>query len=447
MDKMEDLHLDRMIKLACAFIIVVLIFAGCSASSQMTEEEDDNDKVTLEAWIFFDQNTPGTHYFDTWEALEAELGYDITVKTFSTEELKDKLRISLASKELPDIFAVWGGTFPDFLINAEACLPVQDYINESDLNFKPSYLVPYSDGNNYIIPCLVEAYAVTYCNNTLMAEVGVTPPKTWEELLAFIDAVTLYNSEHGTDYAAMELGDKDNWLGDLLYTMIVNRMDPYALDKLMSGEMSFSEGKLFLEAAYKVRRLVEKGAFPKDFLDTGEVESIENFIKGEALLFPHQSTIVYHLMDHMGKDGISLVQFPDLSLAFNPNYSRYMIDINHTLTPGLCISSHTAYPDEAAKLCLAFADRVNRVNVSEYGYINITDDDSLVPPENLPTPVVSFQTMLEDAEHYTSFWYALMPQNDGNAWRSLTKKLYAGALTPEEFISEGDQYIESLSIK
>lgn len=430
-------------------IIFVSLFISTSYSCASIQPKSsiasvENTPIELEVWIFFDHNTPGTHYIDLWTTLANNLGYNVKIKTFATEELKDKLKISLACDELPDIFAVWGGTFPDFLFNADATLPVQDYINNSGLNFKDSYMVPYSDGNNYIIPCLVEAYAVTFCNNYLMKKIGATPPRTWEELLNLVNTVNDYNKEYGTNYSAIELGNKDSWLGELLYTMIVNRKDPYAFDKLQRGELNFSD-EIFLDAAYKVVELVDLGAFPKDYLETGEVESIQNFTENKSVLFPHQSTIVYHLMKSISEDNLKLIQWPDSDSDYNLDYYHYLIDINHTLTPGLCISKNTPYKDQAAEICLKFAEEVNKINVTEYGYINFMKDDTLEPPANLPSPVKEFTTMVDEAEYFTSFWHAILPQEDANNFRSLTKKLFAKAITPEEFIEEGEKYLSVLS--
>ena len=37
-----------------------------------------------------------------------------------------------------------------------------------------------------------------------------------------MDAVNAYNEKNGTGYPAIGFGNKDSWLGELLYTMIVN---------------------------------------------------------------------------------------------------------------------------------------------------------------------------------------------------------------------------------
>lgn len=429
-------------KLRCFFrkkvillFLCMLFLTGCREGAVQVEQSAREPLPQLDIWIFFDYNTPGTHYLDLWSALGEEFGLSLNVKTFATEELKDKLRISLACDELPDIFAVWGGSFPEFLFDAKACLPVQKYIAASGFDYADGYVASYKDGNTYIIPCLVEAYAVTYCNKKLMDRMGVTTPATWEELLDFVDAVNDYNEKNGTDHAAIGFGNKDSWLGELFYTMLVNREDPYALERLMAGNADFTDD-VFLEAAAKIDELNRHHAFPDDFMQTGEVESVENFTRDGAVLLPHQSTIVYYLMENMGADAIELIQFPDCSGGSFPDYGTYLMNANDQMTPGLCINKKTEHADAAAEICLEFSRRVNEINVTQYGYLNYMNDTKLQPPADLPEPVKQFRSMVAQRQHLTSFWYAVMPKENADKWQNYTKKLYAGVLTPEQFVEE-----------
>ena len=133
-------------------VFIPLCLWGCSEKDTAVSRRESKQLPQMDVWIFFDYNTPGTHYLDLWESLGETYGYQLNVQTFTTEELKDKLRISLVCGELPDIFAVWGGSCPRFLFDAGACLPVQDYIRVSGLSFADGYLSTYTDGNTYIIP-------------------------------------------------------------------------------------------------------------------------------------------------------------------------------------------------------------------------------------------------------------------------------------------------------
>ncbi len=442
---------DRRIRsvILLAVLCLCLTVCGCSGNGNVfafwqnhneVDDSDTEDKIKLSVWAFFDENTPGTYYVDLWQELEEEFGYNIELKTYSTEQIKDKLKIALVCDELPDVFVVWGGNYPNFLFDANACVPVEQYLENADFQFKDSYVEPYKDGHNYIIPCLVEAYAVTYCNQNLLREMDLTMPQNWQELLDMVEQVNEYNETHGTSYSALELGDKDLWLAELLYTVLVNCEDPYAQEKLAAGTIDFSD-PIFRQAAEKLMQLVDMSAFSDKFLETGEVEAVQNFAEGKAVLLPHQSTIVFHLMDEMGKDALSVEQFPGY-IQKPADAEKYMVNINHTLTPGLCISSDSQYQNEAAQLCLEFAKRVNERNVEQYDYLDMIQNSGLTAPENSPLAVQQFHMQIDQSERYTPLWYAVMEEDDGDNWRNLIKKLLGKAITVDEFVESAQQYMK-----
>ena len=431
----------RILSVVLVGVLMMGLLAGCSGGNQENVEGfEEKEDIQLEVWAFFDMNEPGTHYEEIWQELAKEYGYDIELKLYSNEQIKGKMRVALACKEMPDIFLVWGGNYPEYLIEAKECIPVQDYLEASGIEYKESYVVPYKDGNNYIIPCLVEAYAVTYYNQLLVDKMGLTVPTNWEELLQLVQDVADYNISHATKYVAFNMGVKDEWLGEMLYCMLVNRLDPTAYDRLKSGEITFSD-PVFIEAAQMVRQLVDSYAFTSDYVETGEAEAVENFIDGKAVLFFDQSTIVYYLLENMPEDSFHMMAFPSCNEEYQDSYSTYMMDVNHTLTPGLCISSRCEHPDEAAQVCLEFSKRVNQINVEEYGYLNMIEEEIAVP-EELPEPVEEFRALIDEAEQMTPDWYAELPQDIGNNWRNLTKKLFAGEIDVETFISEGEKLLK-----
>ena len=265
-------------------------------------------------------------------------------------------------------------------------------------------------------------------------------PQNWQELLDMVEQVNEYNQMHGTSYAALELGDKDLWLAELLYTVLVNCEDPYAQEKLAAGTIDFSD-PIFRQAAEKLMQLVDMSAFSDKFLETGEVEAVQNFAEGKAVLLPHQSTIVFHLMDEMGKDALSVEQFPGY-IQKPADAEKYMVNINHTLTPGLCISSDSQYQNEAAQLCLEFAKRVNERNVEQYDYLDMIQNSGLTAPENSPLAVQQFHMQIDQSERYTPLWYAVMEEDDGDNWRNLIKKLLGKAITVDEFVESAQQYMK-----
>ena len=53
-------------------------------------------------------------------------------------------------------------------------MPVQEELQ--DAGFQDRYLTPSEDGNNYIIPCVPDSYAVAYYDAELMEEIGLCDP-------------------------------------------------------------------------------------------------------------------------------------------------------------------------------------------------------------------------------------------------------------------------------
>ena len=187
--RMRNLRYRVMAALLTAILFLGLL-AGCTQTTNVPEQ--DPAKAELEVWTFFDKNVPGAYYVFLWDTLAEQYGYEINVKTYSTEQLKDKLKVALVCNELPDIFLVWGGSYPDYLFDAGACMPVDDYI--SRVPFKEEYIQPYKDGVHYIIPCLSDGYEVVYGNQSLMEELEIEQiPQTWEELETLVTKVAAYN--------------------------------------------------------------------------------------------------------------------------------------------------------------------------------------------------------------------------------------------------------------
>ena len=416
---------------------LVVLLAGCGNVGNAEREKLEEEKDVIEVWASFGIHIPGNHYIELWEELSEQYDCEIDIKTYSVEQMKSKLRTALVCNELPDVFFVWGGTYPEFLFEAGACMPVQEVLEASDVTFKESYTIPYKDGNNYIIPCMPEDYGVVYYNQKLMDLMGLTVPTTWEELIQLVKDVNAYNAVHNTKYTPINLGNKNGENGELLYCTIVERLEPDAYEELKTGKRTF-EDEVFVEAAQRVSELEELNAFSYDFMEVGEKEAIDNFTNQEAVIFPSRSSAMYYLMENMEEDSFHMMPFPVCNNMYKETSGTYMIDINHTLTSGFCVNASSPYQEQAAQICLDFAKKVNDCNVSEYGYTNMTETELPYPAE-LPGIVREFQQMQERMEECSPCWYAELPLENADAWRNLTKKLYAGEINIEEFTTKGTE--------
>ncbi|MFA9379555.1 MAG: ABC transporter substrate-binding protein [Acetanaerobacterium sp.] len=429
-------------KLLCLVFALALVLTGCAEQAANDDpvnnasDEVQNKDVKLKVMVVYDVQTFGAYMVDQWQTISDKLGYELEFENPGADTYKTKIKVALAGGELPDIFSIWGGKYLEPFIDAGAVLPVQDYIANSGITYRDLYLTPSADNNLYVIPTQEEAYAVTFCNNDLLNKVGSKVPTNWDELVDLVEATKAYNEANGTNLSAIGVGVKDRWVAEVLYTMVVNRLDKDAFDKMMNHEIDMTD-EVFVEAARKIQQLADMGAFPDGFMQTAASEANEVFLSDQYILYPHQSSLMNKYAAAM-PDNLGVIQFPDLANPADPDYAKNLMNGNGKTMPGVCISSKTQFPDEAAELALDFSEAVNTINVTQFGNPGTIKDESLQIPEDLAPSLKDYSEMVNNATHMTSYWYASVDANIGEPWRDLVQKLYAGAVTPEDFAKEAN---------
>ncbi len=164
---------------------------------------------------------------------------------------------------------------------------------------------------------------------------------------------------------------------------------------------------------------MDADAFPDSFSEIGEQEAVKNFINHKAVLMVHQSSLVYHLTQNMGVSGFLLEDF------LEEEGDNLLLEINSTYTPGLAISSRSAYAEEAAAICLDFAQRINQTNVEQYNYLNMTATN-YTPEKTSYQNVVTLHTLVEDTTQKTAFLRSVLSSDAIDSWDTMTKRFFAG---------------------
>ena len=410
---------------ALAVLLAALgVLSGCSAKEQEYVSTAESEDITLEVWICYDRNVPGAYYVFDWDDLAQEYGCEIEVKTYSVQEIQSKLEVALAGNELPDIFYVPGDSFADAVFESGACMVLNAYLE--DAGYREEYLQTASDGNYYLVPAFPESYAAVYYNTELMELMGLSVPESKEELLELVEIVEAYNQENGTDYNAIELGEKDGWMGALLFCAAAWLEDPDAYAAAVSESAAGIEA--FALAADLLLELSEAGAFSDTALETGEPEAVKNFIGGSSVLMVHQTSLVYHLIQNLGEDGFEMQV---LTAENGEDGESAVLSLNPYYTAGFAVSSRSEYQDLAAQICVAFAETVNQTNVEDYGYLNMMEE-VYEPGMSFSENVRSIRDAAGETDRTDGFAYALLDQDKADRWSSLLKTFYSGELDLDE---------------
>lgn len=160
-----------------------------------------------------------------------------------------KLATAFATNEAPDIFECSPAIINQYL-DAGVCEPLNDILTEDVMAdyTDTAFDLMTRDGQIYGIPLDADLVALYY-NKEILAEKGIEPPTTWEELL---DAAVALNS---ADYAGYTFEvDKGDWQCFTFYPFV-----------WMQGGNLFKDGMANLNSTEVVNAL----QFWKDLLESG----------------------------------------------------------------------------------------------------------------------------------------------------------------------------------
>lgn len=170
---------------------MVLATAACGGDSSGSDELQNADEVTgegktLSVWIMEGTNPdPEPYVEDLTAAFKDETGADLDVQFVPWADAHDKFVKSIAGGTTPDVAEVGTTWTPEFA-DAGALADLTDVVDEAGLD---GDLVPglvdagTVDGGLYGMPWYAGVRSVVY-RTDVFEDAGVTPPTTWDELVA-----------------------------------------------------------------------------------------------------------------------------------------------------------------------------------------------------------------------------------------------------------------------
>lgn len=214
-----------------------------SASSGKTGDSDDRKVIH-----FFHRwpNDPKNSMFQELVEEYMDENPDVVIKMDSilNDQYKEKIRMVVATDDIPDIFSSWSGTFAQEMIASGNVMELND-IYEQDKEWS-SQIAQASvdrftfDGKIYAVPWSQDG-KVFYYNKAIFRENDISIPETWTEFISVLDKL----KEAGYETPIIE-GLSDNWaILHYLGTMNQRMVDPEVLAK----DYEAATGE-FTESAY-----------------------------------------------------------------------------------------------------------------------------------------------------------------------------------------------------
>lgn len=265
----------RILGVILAVASVVSMASGCTSAEKTVSSGSPAAANTGKVTIRFATNWgPGDGKYNYFKPLldqfikENSDKANIVCETATTEDYKTKMKVDLASGNLPDVFTYWGGSLLGSMVKSGVLLNADDYFQASSSvkknQFDSSSFGYYTiKGTTYGVP-IEGTRSVFLVNKDLFKKYGLSYPKTYDDLKK--DAAVF--NKNGIIPIAM--GSKNGTPAEFFFSELYNQYTN-AEDELNSmGKTHKFATDNALKVATLLQTMVDDNMFPKDTVANGD---------------------------------------------------------------------------------------------------------------------------------------------------------------------------------
>lgn len=290
-------------------VLLIAFIAGCGNSEPAkdassadnsagtTTSETPKEKVKLSFWHNFtgeDLRAKAMRgIMDKFQQDHPDV--ELEIQAIPPDGYRQRLKTVAAANEMPDVFIMQPGTIAKEFSSAGLIQPLDDLLG-SKPGWKDGYM-PNSfddftfDGKIYSAPMGLSPTSILFYNKEILEKNGLTPPKTWDELL---NSVKVLKSKKIIPIA---LGNKAPWLAQsCIISSLANRVTgtDWFLNAVAQKGAKFTDPE-FVQALKYLQQLGEAGAFQEGFnaIDGTQMEQL--YTQGKAAMFIEGSWAVTNL--------------------------------------------------------------------------------------------------------------------------------------------------------
>lgn len=257
---------------------LALALAACSSSATSGGGSSDPNTITLAATT--NEQPAMTAAIEAFK--KANPGVDVKATYSALDQYQTTTRTQLSSGTASDIVFVWPGDGNPMAMKTVAGANfLLDLSDQAFVKELPEAVqkVTQIDGKTYIAPVTFSGIGAVYNEGTL-AEVGLTPPTTWTELLKFC------SDAKAAGKVAYALGGATPWNTQLIsYALtptLVYGPDPEFPQQMTDGKATFADSE-WSTAFDKYLEMQSNGCFQESPLGTNYETTLDMVATGKAL--------------------------------------------------------------------------------------------------------------------------------------------------------------------
>lgn len=375
--------------------------------------------------------------FASWN--EANPDREINAEWFANDAYKEKIRTAVGAGNAPTLVFNWsGGTLADYT-EAGQVVDLSGQVDGLTENVLPSVAANGEvDDGLYAVPNNQTQPSVLYYNKKVLADAGVEPPKTLDDMMDAVEALK------GEDVTPIALAGQSVWPELMWIQYLTDRIGgPETFQRILDGEKGAWSDPAVMEAATTIANLVEAGAFGDNFgsvdADSGADTALLHTGKAGMLL---QGSWVY---PNMAEDAPEFVEN-------NLGYTTFPAVDGGSGSPSNIVGNPANFwsvsadaPEEEQQTAI---DYLNDQVYNEENVQSLLDLGSVPPVSGLEDEIAAQDDsehldftygMVRDAEHFQLSWDQALPPDQAQELLSNLSRLFLGEITPEEFGATMDQ--------
>ncbi|UWE09895.1 ABC transporter substrate-binding protein [Actinacidiphila bryophytorum] len=356
------------------------------------------------------------------------------LQTIPGADYQTKLQTLINTKQAPDVFFNWGGGSIAPFVKAGLLLPLDDMIAKDPglkSNFLPSvFNGAVVDGKSYGIPMRGTQPVMLFNNKKVLADNGLTAPKTWDDLL---NAVKVLKAKHVTPIA---LGGGDQWPTLMWYEYMYDRIaGPGLFEKAMGGDKSAWDSADSRAVLAKLKELIDAGAFGTNY------DSVK-YTDGGSVALVAQSKAAFELMGSwyysqqqqdnpdFAKSGLGYSSFPTVDGGKGDP-----TDIVGNTNNYYSVLKKTKYADAIAQfLKLQYSDEFVKAHMAIGNLPTTTNTVNFLDTAAIPDYAKFQYDLVKTAPSFQLSWDQAYPQSASNAMHTAVQQFFDGKIDADGFI-------------
>lgn len=299
------LHAKTMIA-GLAASAVALALAGCTPGGGGAA--DNVLRVAM--------GSPGEAQIRVWDSVAAQFMKahpDVKVEmNYQDDDLYQTIGLPnlLNGRNAPDIYFEWAGSRLEQRLSDGFAADLSDAVTNGPMKglFDPEVFDSVTvDGKVIMVPHAADVTNVLWYNKAILADAGITPPTTWDELLGACDTLS------AKGIVPIASGNKDLWAAGNWLAHLASRVvgeDVYA--KTLSGEAKFSTPEWEKALGY-VKDLADHKCVNDSVNAIDDNEGAQLFFQGKAAMHAIGSWLVSWAIDEAPDLDFDYVNLPAIS--------------------------------------------------------------------------------------------------------------------------------------